>query len=454
MKNLLFRLLVIFTVLAIAGCSVPPASPVVPTPGAAEPLDVEPPEKEQPSDSGQSQNDIIYMAQSDRPRSSAAVAAQDDLPELVNGNSAFALDLYQALRGQSGNLFYSPYSISLALAMTYAGARGETEAEMAEVLHFSLPQGQLHPAFNSLDLQLNQQLEGEEQPFELNIANSIWGQQDFTFEPDFLDVLAENYGAGLRLVDYVQAAEAARLQINGWVEDETQDKIKDLIPPGAFDPLTRLVLANAIYFKAAWQNQFEEFATKDAPFTLLDGSQVTVPTMHQLEGMPYASGDGWQAVELAYAGGRQSMLVLLPAQEQFEAIEANLDASFLAEIVEAMQWQQVDLAFPKFSMETEYELDRLMASMGMPLAFDADRADFSGMTADGELHISAILHKAFVDVNEEGTEAAAATAVIMRLESAPADPLKVQVDRPFIFMIRDNETGSILFTGRVLNPLN
>jgi serpin B len=466
MKNLLFRTLVIITVLAIAGCSAPPAPPMIAEPGStipAEPTPGEaglPPASEDPSDndqssgSGQPQDEVVFIAQSDRSRVDAPPAAQEDIPELVNGNSAFALDMYQALRSQPGNLFYSPYSISLALAMTYAGARGETEAEMADVLHFVLPQAQLHPAFNSLDTELNREVEGSEQSFELNIANSLWGQQGYHFEANFLDTLAENYGAGLRLVDYINAADEAGRLINAWVEEETQEKIKDLIPEGALDELVRLVLANAIYFKAAWINQFEEVNTQDAPFNLLDGSQVSAATMRQTEGMPYASGPGWQAAELAYEGGRQSMLILLPAEGEFEAFEASLDAERVNEIIADLEWNTVELSLPKFSFESEYELDSVLAGMGMPTAFDEMRADFSGMTGERELFIGAVLHKAFVDVNEEGTEAAAATAVIMRLESMPLDPQQMQVDRPFMFMIRDNETGSILFVGRVLNPLD
>ncbi|MEN4100873.1 MAG: serpin family protein, partial [Anaerolineaceae bacterium] len=360
---------------------------------------------------------------------------------------------YQALREQPGNLFYSPYSISLALAMTYAGARGDTAAQMADVLHFELTQEQLHPAFNKLDETLNREVEGVEQPFQLNIANSIWGQRDFEFEADFLDVLAENYGAGLRLVDFAQAAEAARQQINSWVEEQTQDKIKDLIPEGALDSMTRLVLANAIYFKAAWQSQFDAANTQDAPFTLLDGSQVNAPTMRQTGSMNYAAGDGWQAVELAYEGGRQSMVILLPATGEFEAFEAGLDAARVAEILGAMQFTSVELALPRFSFESEIQLNELLAAMGMPQAFVPDQADFSGMRALRDLYISAVLHKAFVDVNEEGTEAAAATAVIVSVTSLPVDIQQMQIDRPFIFLIRDIETGSILFAGRVLNPL-
>jgi serpin B len=446
MKTHLFRMFVLVMVLVMVGCSAPPAV-VTPPPVPEEPTgEVTIPE--------QPEGESVLIAQSERQRAAAPESALDDVPALVAGNSEFAFDLYQALRGQSGNLFYSPYSISLALAMTYAGARGETEAEMAEVLRFSLPQEQLHPAFNGLDAQLNRVFEGEEQPFQLNIANSIWGQVDFAFEQDFLDVLAENYGAGLRLVDYVNAAETARQLINTWVEEETQDKIKDLIPEGALDDMTRLVLANAIYFKAAWQNQFIEANTRDAPFTLLDGSQVDVPTMHQTESMNYASGNGWQAVELAYEGGRQSMLILLPAEGQFEAFEANLTAGRVEEILSELARTTVELSMPKFSFESEFELDGLLADMGMPQAFDPDQADFTGMRSIRDLYISAILHKAFVDVNEEGTEAAAATAVIIGVESMPVDIEQVQVDRPFMFMIRDMATGSILFAGRVMNPLD
>jgi serpin B len=449
MKTHLFRTIVLVTVLAIAGCSAPPA-PVTLPPAAppAEPVDppASVPAPEQP------QGEVAFV-RSERPRAEAPASAQNDVPALVDGNSAFALNLYQALRGKSGNLFYSPYSISLALAMTYAGARGETEAEMADVLHF-LPQAQLHAAFNGLDAQLNREAEGVDRPFELNIANSIWGQRDYHFEADFLDVLAENYGAGLRLVDFINNPGEAGDLINAWVEEETQEKIKDLIPEDALDELVRLVLANAIYFKAAWSTEFEEAMTQDAPFTLLDGSQVSVPTMRQTEGMPYASGDGWQAVELAYEGGRQSMLILLPALGEFEAFEAALDADRVNEIIAALQWNMVELSLPKFSFESEFELGDVMEAMGMPTAFDEKRADFSGMTGVRELFIGSILHKAFVDVNEEGTEAAAATAVIMRLESMPLDPVPVQVDRPFIFLIRDNDTGTILFVGRVTNPLN
>ncbi|HSV86866.1 MAG TPA: serpin family protein [Levilinea sp.] len=443
MKTHILPLLLIITVLTVAGCRAPSAPPAAETPGAAEPAEVIPLPAEE----------IAYIVQSERPRSPAPESALGDLPVLVNGNSAFAFDLYQALRTQPGNLFYSPYSISLALAMTYAGARGETEVEMAEVLHFNLPHSQLHPAFNKLDETLNQDVEGVEQPFQLNIANSIWGQRDFDFEADFLDVLAENYGAGLRLVDFIHAAEAARQQINTWVEDETQDKIKDLIPEDALDSMTRLVLANAIYFKAAWQNQFEAAITQEAPFILLDGSQVDVPTMRQTESMNYASGEGWQAVELVYEGGRQSMVILLPAKGEFEEFEAGLDAARVEEILKAMAFTSVELSLPRFSFESDIQLDGLLAAMGMPQAFAADQADFSGMRATRDLYISAILHKAFVDVNEEGTEAAAATAVIVSVTSLPVDIVQMQIDRPFIFMIRDTETNSILFAGRVINPL-
>jgi len=254
--------------------------------------------------------------------------------ELVAGSSAFAFDLYRTLATEDGNLFYSPYSISLALAMTYAGARGETEQEMADTLHFTLPQDRLHPAFNGLDLELASRGQGtqgtDEEGFRLNIANAIWGQEDFTFLEEFLDVLAGNYGAGLRLVDFEREAEEARVTINDWVSDETEGKIKDLIPPGVIDDLTRLVLTNAIYFNAAWLNPFQEQLTEDGPFHTLDGRDVQAPMMSQLASFGYAQGEGYQAVELPYDGEELSMEVLLPDAGEFDSFEGRLGGDFLS----------------------------------------------------------------------------------------------------------------------------
>ena len=380
---------------------------------------------------------------------------ESDLEQLVEGNSTFAFDLYQALKGEEGNLFYSPYSISMALAMTYAGARGETEQQMAETLKFLLPQDELHPSFNSLDILLGQRGEGaqgkDEEGFRLNIVNAIWGQKDYKFLDEFLDVLAENYGAGLRILDFINQTEESRVTINDWVSDQTEGRIKDLIPPGVISSLTRLVLTNAIYFNAAWEYPFDENATHDGPFYLLDGTEVTVPMMGQTESFRYAEGDGYQAVELPYDGRELSMVILLPEEGQFETFEGSLDASLVDAIIGDLKSQEVALTMPKFEFESEFGLKDTLSAMGMPIAF-TDAADFSGMTGGKDLQIAEVIHKAFVSVDEAGTEAAAATAVVMELTAMPEEPVEVTVDHPFIFLIRDIETGTILFVGRVVNP--
>jgi len=398
------------------------------------------------------------VAQSNKARINNPQASPDDLQTLAADNDAFALDLYQQLRSSQGNLFFSPYSISVALAMTYAGALGDTASQMAQTMHFSLPPDRLHPAFNALGLDLANRPKqaGKEvkTPFELSIANALWGQQNFTFQPAFLDLLAQNYGAGMRLVDFASNAEGARQTINRWVSDETRGKIKDLIPSGALDSLTRLVLTNAIYFKAGWLNQFEKTDTQPAPFNLLDGSSVQAEMMNQTDGFQYAQLEDIQAIELPYESGNISMLVILPAAGKFQAVEESLTPQRLAEIQAAMQSGQVRLSFPKFTFDSEFNLNAALKSLGMVDAFDKNQADFSGMTGKPDLYISDVQHKAFVAVDETGTEAAAATAVIMGLTSAlPQQPVEIKVDRPFIFMIRDNQTGSLLFVGRVLNPL-
>ena len=399
--------------------------------------------------------EAIMMAQSDKPRSTSPDVTASDLTELVDGNAAFAFDLYQALSEEEGNLFYSPYSISLALAMTYAGSRGETEKQMADTLHFTLPQDRLHPALNSLDLKLASRGEGaegkDEEGFRLNIANSIWGQEDYDFLDEFLDVLAENYGAGLRLLDFISAPEASRITINNWVSDRTEGRIEDLIPQGAIDVLTRLVLTNAIYFNAAWLNPFSEDMTEDGAFHLLDGSEVTVPMMTQTESFGYAAGEGYQAVELPYDGRELSMVIVLPDNGEFEDFEGTLDADLVDAITNDLKYRKVTLTMPKFEFESDFSLVNTLAAMGMPVAFST-AADFSGMTGNRDLFIAEILHKAFVSVDEAGTEAAAATAVVMSLTAAPEETVDVTLDRPFIFLIRDIETGAVLFIGRVANP--
>ncbi|MDE2816615.1 MAG: serpin family protein [Chloroflexota bacterium] len=385
------------------------------------------------------------------------------LVDLAKDNSAFAFDLYRALRVEEGNLFYSPYSISLALAMTYAGASGQTESQMAETLYFTLSQEKLHSTFNALALELASRGEGGQvkkgQEFRLNVVNAVWGQQDHEFREAFLDILAESYGAGVRPADFVAAPEESRLTINDWVADNTEDRIKDLIPPDVIDPLTRMVLTNAIYFKAAWAFPFDAANTRDHPFYLLDGSSVDVPMMSSEEEFSYAAGDGYQVVDLPYAGFALSMIIMLPDKGQFAAFEASLDAALVDRIVANFGERLVELDLPKFTYESQFRLGETLRSMGMSDAFASDAADFSGMdgksclAGDPEcLYIREVVHKAFVSVDEKGTEAAAATAVVMQTESAPPPRVKVTVDRPFIFLIRDRATGSILFVGRVTHP--
>ncbi len=382
-----------------------------------------------------------------------------DLSELVAGNTAFAFDFYQVVRAQDGNIVYSPYSISLAFAMTYAGARGETASQMADVLHYTLPEAQFHPAFNDLDLDLAARPEqaasvDKDNRFELTIANALWGQKDWPFRPEYLDLLALNYGAGMRLVDFARSPENARRAINDWISDQTRKRIQNMLPPGMPDSSTRLVLANAIYFKAVWEYEFDANDTSDRPFTLLNGETVNVPMMSQdhQKPFPYAAGEGWQAVALPYKGGLTEMIVVVPDLGNFEAVENILTAKTYEQIVNQMQTEQVRLSMPKFKFETFLTLSGLLSQMGMTAAFNPDLADFSGMDGQHSLYISEALHKAFIAVDEKGTEAAAATVIIMATGAMPSQGIELVIDRPFFFAIRDVPTGTILFMGRVLDP--
>jgi len=397
------------------------------------------------------------VLKSDKPRITTPELSGGAIEDLVSDNSTFAMDLYQYLKTGDNNIFYSPYSISLALAMTYAGARGETEEEMADAMHFGLGQDRLHPAFNSLDMTLSSRGEGAEgkddEGFRLNIVNAIWGQKDYEFLADFLDTLAQNYGAGLRVLDFMEAPEESRIIINAWVSDETEGRIEDLIPQGMIDSLTRLVLTNAIYFNAAWMYPFSEGATSDGVFHLASGDEVRVPMMRQTESFGYYEGENYRAVELPYDGGELSMVILLPDSGKFSSFDSSLDFEKLYEIIDGIGYQEVALTMPEFEFESSFDLKKTLSEMGMPVAFSGD-ADFSGMTGNRELFIAEVVHKAFVSVDEAGTEAAAATAVVMELTAVPQEPVTIEIDRPFIFLIRDIETGTLLFVGRVMNPVS
>ncbi|MEN8615221.1 serpin family protein [Dehalogenimonas sp. THU2] len=401
---------------------------------------------------------------SDKPRLSPNVPAAD-MAELVRGNTEFAMALYHLLKENDGNFFYSPHSISTALTMTWGGARGETERQMAEALRFTLEQQRLHDALNALDAALasrGQDAKGKNgEPFSLKEVNAIWGQQDYQFLTAYLDLLAESYGAGLRIVDYINDPEGARKAINDWVAKETGERIKDLLPQGSIDELTRLVLTNAIYFSGAWLNPFPKDATRDDTFTLINGNKITVPMMFQSSTASYAEGiipfssffpSGYQAVELMYDGGELSMVVLLPEEGGFNAFENSLSVEALEWIMDDLNAATVNLTMPKFEFDSEFGLKESLSALGMPIAF-TDDADFSGMNGQRDLLISDVVHKAFVSVDEAGTEAAAATGVVVGITSAPVDPATVTIDRPFIFLIRDVATGAVLFIGRVMNPL-
>jgi serpin B len=382
-----------------------------------------------------------------------------DLEQLTTGNTDFALDFYQAVRPTSGNVVYSPYSISLAFAMTYGGARGKTATRMADVLHYPMPGDQFHPAFNALDLDLAGRpeqvpnVEADER-FQLSIANSLWGQDGWPFLQEYLDLLAVNYGAGMRLVDFKGAPENARKQINDWVSDQTGDRIKDIIPPGTIDPLTRLVLANAIYFKATWEYEFDANKTSGEPFILLDGESVSVPMMKMKTGknLTYAAGEGWQAVSLPYKGGLTEMVVIVPDAGNFVTFESSLTADRYTRILAALQPQDVTISMPKYTFETQFGLKEILSGMGMQEAFDSNTADFSGIDGQKDLVISEAIHKAFIAVDEKGTEAAAATVIIMGMTALPMEGIKLTIDRPFFFFIRDVPSGTILFMGRVVDP--
>lgn len=398
----------------------------------------------------------LNLAQSNLPRLEHPQVSKEVLHALAKDNNAFALDLYHSLPREE-NLIFSPFSISLALAMTYAGARGETAEQMASTLHYTLPSEDLHAAFSYLDLALSTPVSSEEEealPFRLRIANAVWAQEGHPFLSAYLDLLATYYGAGIHLADFASQAEAARKAINDWVAEQTEEKIKDLIPPGILNGLTRMVLVNAIYFKADWLHPFDANHTHKAPFYLLDGTQVQVDMMmEEIYAIPYMQGKGFQAVELPYAGGTAAMDILVPDEGAFTEFEALLDQRTLEAILVQMQPTSIQLGLPKFKYSGDFDLSRQLAGLGMPLAFDPEAADFSGMDGQRDLYIDRVLHKAFVAVDEKGTEAAAATAVIMDLTAAPMAEITLIIDRPFIFMIRDLSSGQILFMGRMLNPV-
>ena len=393
----------------------------------------------------------LALARADTPRSSAAPA---DAAAAGGAIGAFGLDLYRAVAKGQTNVVLSPTSIALALAMARAGARGQTAAEMDRVMR-GLASDEHAGWLNALDQALATRSgtfkddSGQDLAVALRIVNAPFAQQGMPLEKAYLEALASRYGAGLRLVDYVAAPEAARKQINGWVDGETEHRIPELLASGVLTPDSRLTLVNAIYLRAPWLTAFSAEATKPEAFTRADGSTVEVPMMSTSAAMRHAAGTGWRAVEIPYIGDSLAMTVIVP--DDLAAYEQALTAEQLTSITAALAETQVALTLPKFSIETKAELADVLAALGMPSAFD-ERADFSGITTAEKLEISDVIHQANIDVDEKGTEAAAATAVVMRATAMPAEPVNVRVDRPFLFALRDVPTGAILFLGRVADP--
>ena len=455
----------------------PTASPAAP-PSPADtalltPHPTPPPSPTAPAPSGSLHSDKTRIATPDATAAERAV--------LVAGNNNFAFDLYHRLNAGNadGNLFYSPYSISLAMAMAYAGAAGDTARQMADTLRFGLPPERLHPAFNALDLELAAAAAGmlpdagetADAPA-LNISNAVWGQQGYRFRPEYLDILAAHYGAGLHPLDFTQpdSRQDAASQINGWASDRTKGRIPALITPESFAPCvapkwrcTRLLLTNAVYFKGLWAEgyDFDRSATSDDYFHRKDGSRVKVPMMRQTREFNYAEGDDFQSVALPYRGHRLAMTVLLPAPERWDGFTTGLDGDRAAGIIDSMRPRSVILTMPRLDLEQSISVKDLLLRLGMTDAFSDTAADFSGMadfsapaSVDRGIYIGDVLQKAFVAVNEKGTEAAAVTAVSgvsfpASIPPTPLPPVIMEVDRPYIFLIRDRNTGIVLFVGRV-----
>jgi serpin B len=375
---------------------------------------------------------------------------------VIAGSNRFGFDLYGKLRGRGGNLFLSPYSIATALAMTSTGARGETDRELAAVLHAPDDPPARHAAFRDLIARVNGEGQGQRRLDTLISANALWLQQGDPFLHAFLDATRTYYGAQPFEVDFAGNTESARQRINAWVEAQTAGKIREIIQSLDLDRDTALVLTNAIYFKGAWASPFVASHTrKDGEFTAAGGKKVTVPMMTQTETYRYHDGGSFQALELPYAGNQRSMLVLLPkAVDGLAALESSLTPEGLDAVVGKLGRQRVNLELPRFRLEESFQLADVLQSLGMERSFDPSRADFSGMTGRRDLAVSKVIHKAFVDVNEEGTEAAAATAVVMARTAVmlPGRTVTFRADHPFLFLIRDQATGAVLFLGRVNEP--
>ena len=390
-----------------------------------------------------------------------ATGTPKDITTVTEANNRFAFDLYSRLAKNpeytGSNLFFSPFSISSALAITYEGAKGKTADEIRSVFHFPENNTALRDGFSAMNAGIN----SGDSSYSLRSANALWAEKTYPFLTDYVTTVEHSYGAKITNLDFIGHSEDSRVTINSWVEDKTEDRIKDLIPAGVIDPMTRLVITNAIYFKGDWVMQFDKNKTSDAEFRTAPGKVVMVPMMQRTDEDAiylYTENSDLQMLSMPYehtTGKKLSMVILLPKEDSLIKTEVSLNVEALSSLMQSAESRQVKVYFPKYTLKTKYDrLGRTLAAMGMPTAFTG-KADFSGMDGTTSLLISDVIHQAFVDVNEEGTEAAAATAVVMKLAAAPANPDPIPVfraDHPFIFLIQDDETGSVLFMGRVVNP--
>jgi serpin B len=413
---------------------------------------------------------IMLAANSTFAAQPAATKPNEDVGLVTRGNNSFALQLYQSLRTREGNLFFSPYSISAATVMAYAGAVGETQQQMANVLCLPtsaeslqklgvtrppLTQDQFARVFGGIIKNLNARAAGGK--YELRVANALWGQKDYRFLPAFTRLVEQQYGGKLQQVDYISAADAARQTINAWIEGQTNGRIKDLIGPGVLNTMTRLVLTNAIYFKGEWAKPFEKSLTRSMTFVFVSGRPVRVPMMQQQTVCGYGETDKLQLLELPYAGKELSLVILLPKDHRaMAALEESLTPENVTKWLDEMREQEVSMYVPKFTTTSRLTLAQTLQAMGITNAFSPARADFSAMTGKREFFISEVIHQAYVEVNEEGTEASAATAIVVETSGTvfvPRDPIPVfRADHPFVFLIRDKISGSILFLGRMMDP--
>jgi serpin B len=398
---------------------------------------------------------VVLLVSCGASRPTEGVVPETGYQDLREGNTDFAFELFGRLCRDAGedNVMFSPFCISSALGMAWAGARGETEAGMAAVLGFGSSQPAVHNGFSRLfGLISREGADAGDEAITLNIANALWVDRNYPLLDDYVNLVSEHYGAEARNMDFSGDPDAERLVINAWVEDETQDRISDLLGPGTVTTATRVVLTSAVYFLGNWRFQFNPELTRDGSFTTLSGQKITVPFMSRTMNIPFYRGNGFRAVAMQYSDLQSRMIIVFPDGD-FLQFQQDLDPEMLEEVVGGMSTREVAVVMPPFEFDTDYSLTPVLGEMGMGDAFDASRADFSGFTGERDLFITAVVHKAFVKVDETGTEAAAATGLIMATTAMPSDPPELfLLDRPFVFLIIDDRSDTVLFMGRVTDP--